>query len=236
MRAPRGLRAPAVPAGSARILLAVAALATLTVVGIGAVVAGTSSASPLDDALLAAAGGWSPQIWPKALPIDFLGEPTGVLMVASTLIVACLALRRWRLAVLTVAAQGLIWGAVELVKRLVDRTIHGEHLAYPSGHTAGTAAFALVVGLLLASVLQLGRSALLVVLGVTLAGGAVAAWAQTVLGAHYATDTVGGLCLTLALVPPLALAIDLLGGRFLHCGQVADAGRDTPDRATADRP
>ena len=180
-------------------------------VALGLAVAGTSSASAVDSALLTAAGGWSPQLWPAALPIDFLGEPLGVVMTAAVVVAACLVAGRWRLAVVAVVAQGAIWGVIALVKPLVDRTIHGGHLAYPSGHTAGTAAFALVIGLLIVSVLRLQRlAALLVMFSVTAAGGLVAAWAQTVLGAHYATDTLGGLCLTLAVVPPLALLVDHL--------------------------
>jgi undecaprenyl-diphosphatase len=185
-------------------------------VALGIAVAGTSSASFVDDVLLAAAGGPSPTLWTKALPIDFLGEPLGVVLMTTSVVAICLVLRRWRLAVLTPMAQGAIWGCVILVKPVFDRTIHGEHLAYPSGHTAGTAAFALVTGLLLAGVLRLRRAAALaVILGAAVAGGSVAAWAQTVLVAHYATDTLGGLCLTLAVVPPLALLVDHVSDRLL---------------------
>lgn len=212
----RGLCEPAVPRGTAVVLTAVATVAALAVVALGIAVAGTSSASSVDDALLAAAGGPSPTLWTKALPIDFLGEPLGVLLMTTALVAICLVLRRWRLAVLTPMAQGAIWGAVTLVKPIFDRTIHGEHLAYPSGHTAGTAAFALVTGLLLAGILRLRRAAALaVILGVTFVCGSIAAWAQTVLVAHYATDTLGGLCLTLAVVPLLALVVDHVTDRLL---------------------
>ena len=72
---------------------------------------------------------------------------------------------------LVVAAQAAIWTTDELVKPIFDRTIHGEHFAYPSGHTAGATAFALVIGLMVAELIGLGRAGrLLVVLGITAVG------------------------------------------------------------------
>lgn len=208
---------PAVPPGTRRTLLTVAACAALVVVALGILVARTSSPFAVDDALLDAAGGWTPRLWTIALPIDLLGEPLGVVAVAAALVVACLVAGHRRLAVLAVAAQGVIWAATELVKPVVDRTIHGANLAYPSGHTAGTTAFALVVGLLVVGTVRLRRAvALLVVFGTALLGGFVAAWAQVVLGSHYATDTVGGFALALALVPTLALLVDEVADRLLR--------------------
>src|SRR5690242_5582953 len=96
-----GLCAPAVPPEVRRVLAAVAAISTWCVAAIGVAVARRSTAFPLDDELLTAAGGWSPRLWPKALPIDFLGDPSGVVIVATVIVVTCLVLGRWRLAVLT---------------------------------------------------------------------------------------------------------------------------------------
>lgn len=220
----RGLQAPAVPAGIGRALLGVAAVALLCLLALGVAVAGTSTPFPVDDALLDAAGGWTPGLWPTALPIDFLGEPLGVVLAATVVAGVCIALHRGRLALLTVLAQGAIWATIALVKPVFDRTIHGAHFAYPSGHTAGATAFALVIGLLVVGRRRLGRLAgLLVVYGVALAVGLVAAWAQTVLGAHYATDTFGGFCLALAVVPPLALLLDRLLDRLAAASATVSA-------------
>jgi hypothetical protein len=38
------------------------------------------------------------------------------------------------------------------------------------------------------------------------------------LSAHYLTDTVGGYCVALAIVPPLALAIDRVAARIRPAG------------------
>jgi undecaprenyl-diphosphatase len=237
----RGLQAPAVPPGTGRVLGAVAAVALLVLVALGVAVADTSTPFPIDDAVLDAAGGWSPELWPTALPIDFFGEPLGVAVLATVVVAACLLLARWRLAVLTVAGQGAVWAASAVVKPVFDRTIHGAHFAYPSGHTAGATAFALVVGLLVVGLLRLGRAgSLLVTFGVALVGGLVAAWAQTVLGAHYATDTLGGLCLALAVVPPLALLVDRLSdgvlGRFSPTGPEPSQEDSSPPVASAAPP
>jgi undecaprenyl-diphosphatase len=222
LRVAQGLAEPAVPPGWRRPLGVTAVVAAVGLVALGIAVAGTSVPSAADDALLTAAGDDDPELWTKALAIDHLGEPLGVAVIATVLVALCLALGRWRLAVLTLVAEGAIWGASALVKPLVDRTIHGDHLAYPSGHTAGMTAFALVVGLMIVSVLRVRRAvASTVIVGVTVVSGLAAAWAQTILVAHYATDTVGGFLLALALVPPLGMIIDWTADR--GAGPLTDA-------------
>jgi membrane-associated phospholipid phosphatase len=206
---PRCLRRPAVPTGLSHVLCAVAAVAALCLGAIGITVGNTSSPTAVDEALLTAVDSRSPQLWDTALSIDFFGEPLGVMVIATVLVAICLVMGRWRLAALVVAAQGAVWAISTVLKPVFDRTIHGAHLSYPSGHTAGAAALALVVGLIVASAVQLNRvGQLLVTLGVTVLIALVAAWAQIFLDAHYATDTFGGLCLTLAVVPPLAILVD----------------------------
>jgi hypothetical protein len=81
-------------------------------------------------------------------------------------------------------------------------------------HSVATV-FALVLGLLVADAARAGRAAgTLVVLGLALAVGGVAGWAQASLGAHYPTDTVGGFSVALALFTPTALAVDHLVDRW----------------------
>jgi membrane-associated phospholipid phosphatase len=140
----------------------------------------------------------------------------------------CMAVGRWRLALLTVTGQALIGSTTNLVKPLFDRTIHGPFLSYPSGHTAGATAFGLVVGLLVADLAHRRRPvAAVTVLGIACGAGVAAAWAQTVLTAHYATDTIGGMSFALALMIPLALILDavverLLGMRWALAFQAAE--------------
>jgi undecaprenyl-diphosphatase len=51
-------------------------------------------------------------------------------------------------------------------------------------------------------------AALAALLGAALVVGALAAWAQAGLVAHYPTDTLGGWCTALAVVPATAWLID----------------------------
>jgi len=127
----------------------------------------------------------------------------------ATLVAVCVATRRWRSAALAVAGPGLTVVVTTLAKSMVGRKIHEVHLSYPSGHTALLTALALVLALLVADVVGLGPlgGMLLVMLAAGLAG-VVMAWSQTVLVAHYATDTIGGFCTALAVVPAAAWVID----------------------------
>jgi membrane-associated phospholipid phosphatase len=208
-------RRPALPPGSRRPLAAIALACSAGVVVIGVLVSGSSTPNTADRQILAVVERLLPAVGPGAYRVDFAGEPIGALTLMAILSVLCLVAGRWRLAALTIAGQGLIGGATNLIKPVVDRTIHGGFLAYPSGHTAGATAFAIVAGLLLVSVLQLGRwTGVLVVTGIAAAVGGVAAWAQMVLVAHYPTDTVGGFLMALALIPAAAALIDLLADRI----------------------
>ncbi|MGH3433806.1 MAG: phosphatase PAP2 family protein [Thermocrispum sp.] len=151
---------------------------------------------------------------PLALAIDFLAEPAGAAVLVPALVIGCLLFGRRRLAVLAVAGPVLTVGATTAIKPLVGRTIHGDHLSFPSGHTALLTVLGLILALLLADRLRPGRAvALLLVLGAAVAFGGAMAWAQTVLSAHYATDTVGGFCTALTVVTATAWAIDRYADR-----------------------
>jgi len=144
-----------------------------------------------------------------ALAIDFCGEPVGAALVITALAVACLLLRRPRLAVLAVAGVALVGAVSSALKHVVGRTIHGEYLSFPSGHTASLTTVALVLALLVADLRRAGRleTVLLTVIAAVLAGIA-AGWSQVALGAHYPTDTFGGFCTALVIVPVTALLVD----------------------------
>jgi membrane-associated phospholipid phosphatase len=203
-----GLRPPVLPTVLRRPLLLTAALCALAWLGIGALFAGTSAASPLDDAIRGFATSVSDSFG-FALLMDSGGEPKGAAILIVLISVVCVVCKRWRLAMVTVTSQGVIGSLTNLVKPLFDRTIHGPFLSYPSGHTAGATAFALVVMILLVDLTRARRSiAFAVVLGGSWAVGVVAAWAQTLLEAHYATDTIGGLFFATAVVVALGVLID----------------------------
>jgi len=192
----------------------VAALAALVVVVLGARFAGHHQAGTVDGWIRSAVVGVRPPGWQSAaLDLDALGEPTGAMTLVVTVMVGCLLLRRPRAAVLIVAGAGLAVVTSSLLKHVVGRTIHGENLSYPSGHTAFATAVALAVALLAAE--RLGRPAgTLLVLAALLAGAAMG-WAEIALDAHYPTDVLGGWCVALAVVPATAWLVD----------RTADVGR-----------
>ncbi|MFJ8187024.1 phosphatase PAP2 family protein [Streptomyces sp. NPDC096105] len=193
-----------------RRLAVVAALAASVVVVLGVRYAGDDGPGRTDARIGEAAYGAGAPWWHVASATDFLGDPAGALLLLTAGVIGCLTARRPRAAVLLLAGPGLAVGVTRLLKPLAARTIHGdENLAYPSGHTAFLTALALTLALLAAGRHGLGQAAgTALALGAAFAAGAVMGWAQVATGAHYATDTVGGCCTALAVVPAAAWGID----------------------------
>ena len=197
----------ALPARVARQLGVVALGAAVTLVVLGFVFAGTSAASefgiPVEHRPL--------QSWELlALVIDWTGEPDGAVVVLAVLVVLFLHLGNRRAAVLAVAGPGVTVAVTTVMKPLVERTINDGYLSFPSGHTASATAFALVTTLVVVG-RRPGRAWLLAV--VPTAAGAAMAWAQVLLNAHYPTDTIGGFCAALAVVPAVAWVVDRMADR-----------------------
>jgi len=188
---------------------AVAILSGLMVLLLAAQYAGDIAAGRLDRWAQAAVIAWWPDAGYGALVIDYVGQPAGVVVGTGLLAAICLTLGRWRLAVVVVVGLG-VTGVVTLgLKPVVGRTIHDGFLAYPSGHTATATVFALVVMLLVVDLHGTGtRFGLLLILSGACVGGATMALSQITLGAHYPTDTVGGFCVAMVVVPATAYLID----------------------------
>jgi membrane-associated phospholipid phosphatase len=203
---PAVLRAP---------LAMTAALATAVLVALGILHFRDSGLTGIDAALL-------PSIYPVeppwryvALAVDFGGEPVGSVILIALLSGVCWLAHRIRTAVLTVLGVVVTVAVTTVLKPLVGRTIHGEFLSYPSGHTAMATALALVIALMLAERLGLGRAAgVSFVLGLALVAGLVMGWAEVALGAHYPTDALGGFCAALAAVPATAWVLDRVADRL----------------------
>ncbi|GAA0909323.1 phosphatase PAP2 family protein [Pseudonocardia zijingensis] len=136
------------------------------------------------------------------------GNPDSVVMLALALCGIALLLGHRRLAVLAIVGPGLTGVATSTLKPIIGRTIEGE-FAYPSGHTGGTTSLGIVVALLLVAVLRPtpGTSAVLIGSGAVLPGGAMAL-ALVADGDHYATDTLGGFCVAIAIVLTCVLVIE----------------------------
>lgn len=204
-----GLDKPVLPP-PLRVPLGIASLvAALTVVVLSLIYA-TGAALGAFDRVEPPQEGIGPPLRAVALAIDFLGEPLGAAVLVTVMVVGCLALRRPRAAALVVAGSGLTVTATTLLKPAVDRTIHGGHLSFPSGHTALLTALGMIAALVAVDLLRTGRVAgTLLVLGAGAASGAAMAWAQVSLGAHYSTDTLGGFCTALPVVVATAWLIDV---------------------------
>ncbi|MFB7246739.1 phosphatase PAP2 family protein [Streptomyces populi] len=224
-----GRPAPAVlPPSLCRRLGTVAVLAALVVVALGVLYAGDSGPGRADARIMATVYGVGPSWRHVALALDFLGEPVGSAALVTAVVAGCLLLRRPRTAVLVVAGAGLTVGTSTLLKSLVGRTIHGDNLSYPSGHTAFATTLALVVALAAADRPGLGRTAgTSLVLTAALAAGAAMGWAEVALGAHYPTDVLGGWCTALAVVPATAWLVDRAADRTTDrtAGRTSDTGR-----------
>lgn len=126
--------------------------------------------------------------------------------------VSCIG-RRWSLAALAVLAPAVTIGLTELGKQLVDRRIHG-FFALPSGHTAGATSVFLVLGLLVLSRVRRNvRAAAALVAAAVTAGAALVGLVMVSVHDHYATDTVAGFCLAVAVTLAIALAMDGIRAR-----------------------
>lgn len=202
---PRELRGP---------LFTAATVTALVAIVLGVSYAGSSTAGSLDAWARGLVADASDRGRDLAFLVDFSGEPVGALLLVSLLTVLCLVLRRYRLAALAVASP-VPAALTTVLKPVVDRTINGDFLAFPSGHTALAAALGFVFGLLVADLFKAGRTpSTLVVLGGTVLTGVEMGWAQVTLNAHYATDTLGGLCVSVAVMPVLARVTDVAADRF----------------------
>jgi undecaprenyl-diphosphatase len=221
-----GRPAPSVLPPSLRTWLGlIAVLAALVVGALGVLYSGHSEPGAVDRWIIQPTADTLGPPWRRvALALDFLGEPVGAAALIVAAAVGCLLLRRPRAAVLVVAGVGTTVGTATLLKHLVERTIHGDNLSYPSGHTAFATGLALMAALLATRRLGLGRTAgTSFVLASALVAGAAMGWAQVGLGAHYPTDVLGGWCTALAVIPGTAWLVDRIADRIAD--RMTDSGR-----------
>jgi membrane-associated phospholipid phosphatase len=205
------------PVALRRPLAVIAVCAAVVVAVLGVRFAGQSVPTSLEAPLLPPIEGVQGTLYYVSHFFDFFGEPIGSVLLELAFVAVCLRLRRLRIALLAVVGALLTVGLEALLKPLVDRTIHGGYLSFPSGHTAFATSLALVVALLVVDLRRFTRrTAVLLVLAAALVAGAVMGWAEVAVGAHYPADTLGGFCLALAVVPFAGWAIDLVFSRWVR--------------------
>ncbi|WP_426997566.1 phosphatase PAP2 family protein [Pseudarthrobacter sp. N5] len=143
------------------------------------------------------------QFWDAVNGILNVAGYPGILVLHVVIAAALLLRRRPHAAVFTAAAGAVVVMSTQILKagilrpRPENTVVLTDTGSYPSGHVATTAAFLLVVAILVGRVWTwllavLGSIAMMV--------------SRTYLQAHWLTDTVGGLCLAAALVLLLWLA------------------------------
>jgi len=199
---------PALPQPLRRPIGVVAALAALVLGALGAVYTAGATLGGWDGRAQSL-DGLRPPLRDAALVLDFCGEPVGAAVLLTSLVTACLVLRRPRMAVLAMVGPISTIAVTSGLKRVVGRTIHGGYLSFPSGHTALLTALAFVLALLVVNLRWPGTlPGVLLVLAAAVTAGAAMAWSQVILSAHYLTDTLGGFCAALAVVPATAWLLD----------------------------
>ncbi len=160
-----------------------------------------------------------------------LGDPMPVTVMTAALVLACLATRRWRGAVLVAVAIPAA-GAIEqlLLKPLIDRTLLG-YLSFPSGRATSVFALAVAIAVLLVdpphSRMPPTLRLLLAFIASLVAGGVAVAVVDE--GIHYFTDVVGGAAVGTGVVLLIALILDLLA-QFLAHGHQGRPGLRGPWR------
>ncbi|MGD0935887.1 MAG: phosphatase PAP2 family protein [Streptosporangiaceae bacterium] len=188
-------------------------LACAVVVAVlGALFAGQSQPDRLD----AAVGHWlRSSIGTHPAPLHVLanfGGPPLVTALTVVLVLAAMAARRWRGAVLPAVAVPLAAALTELaLKPLFGRTIGGA-LSYPSGHATSDFALATVAAILFAGPARPRIPAFarrLLLLGAFLFA-AVVAVAMVGLWYHYFTDIIGGAAVGSGTVVLTALVLTAL--------------------------
>lgn len=146
-------------------------------------------------------------------PLARLGGPGPITLFTALLCYCCIAMRRYRGAIMLAVAVIVASALTEFVlKPMIDRTYTGD-LSFPSGHATAIFALATAIVLLLAdSQTSVMPTSLRLVLSVCAVGVACAvALGLVASGDHYFTDTVGGAAVGIGVTLACALVLDRLG-------------------------
>jgi len=168
-------------------------------------------------------------------PLSAVGDTVPMGLLTVVLCYCCLALRRYRGAIMVALAVPIASGITELLKHVIHR-IYIDFLSFPSGHTTATFALITCIAVLLidppATKAPASMRVVLAVLSVGLGG--MVALALVAVKFHYVTDTIGGAAVGIGVTLTLALALDLTAAR-LDRGKAVAAMPGEPARANRAR-
>lgn len=202
---------PLLPGAWRPAALAVAVLCASVTVVLGLVHHDATTPGRIDDVVDSALAVGEPTGRRLLWLVVLLGNPLVTIVFVAAIALVAAHVRRWPAVVLAAAGPALAAALTEFVlKPGVGRTLDGT-LAFPSGHTTTSAAVASVLVVLLVDARWPQRTrvllaALVLVLAVGVATSLIA------LGLHYATDTVGGVAVSSAVVLAVALVVDSVTG------------------------
>jgi membrane-associated phospholipid phosphatase len=210
VRLPRFQDRPLLSAPVRRLAGVLLAACAIVVATLGSLTAHQSQADWLDariDAAITARLGSHPRA--IGLVVD-LGSTRTATIICVVLVLACLALRRPRGAVLIAVAVPVAIGITEYVlKPLFGRTLGGG-LSFPSGHETVVSAMAAAAIVVLTGTARPALPAALrwLLVAVAAAAAVVLAPALVAIHYHYLSDTIGGAAMGLGTVLATALGLD----------------------------
>ena len=164
-------------------------------------------------------------------------DPKTVVVVCAVMSVLFYLAGRRRLALLAVLGPAVAGAGADFVLKPAFDRHFGSQLSYPSGHTTASVSIAIVIVIALLGPTRPRRPAplRLAITALAMLGAAAVATALVGAGYHYATDTVGGFCLAVAVVPSSASVLDIVAEGVVACrGGPGPAARSGPSGAEAE--
>jgi membrane-associated phospholipid phosphatase len=220
---------PLLPSRFRPTALIVVAACALIVTVLGAHFHGESAAGRLDAAVARHLPGVGSQAGSDLAASADLGSPLPATVLTAVLCYCCLALRRYRGAIMVAVSVPAAAALTEYVlKPLIHRTISG-FPSMPSGHE--TTAFAIVACVVVLLVNPPGRvapaSLRLVLAFCAVAVGGGVALGLVIAHAHYFTDTIAGAAVGTGVALIAALVLDAAGRRAPARASSAAPAQDT---------